>query len=34
MLNLEIVNAFQGDEALDLYKKLVTKKENQDESHL
>lgn len=23
---LEIVNAFQGQEALDLYKKLVTKK--------
>lgn len=25
---VEIVNAFQGQEALDLYKKLVTKNEN------
>lgn len=25
---LEIVNAFQDEEALELYKKLVTKKEN------
>ena len=25
--SIEIVNAFQGDEALELYKKLVTKKE-------
>lgn len=24
---IEIINAFQGDEALELYKKLVTKKE-------
>lgn len=24
---IEIVNAFQGDEALELYKKLVTQKE-------
>ena len=32
MLNLEIINAFQGEEALDLYKKLVTKKEKNHES--
>lgn len=25
--SIEIINAFQGDEALELYKKLVTKKE-------
>ena len=25
--SIDIVNAFQGEEALDLYKKLVTKKE-------
>ena len=25
--NVEIINAFQGEEALDLYKKLITKKE-------
>lgn len=25
--SIEIINAFQGEEALDLYKKLVTKKE-------
>ena len=32
MLNLEIVNAFQGEEALDLYKKLVTQKEKHHDS--
>lgn len=32
MLNLEIINAFQGEEALELYKKLVTKKEQNHES--
>lgn len=25
--SIEIINAFQGEEALELYKKLVTKKE-------
>ena len=30
--SVEIVNAFQGEEALDLYKKLVTKKEKNHES--
>ena len=30
--SIEIVNAFQGDEALELYKKLVTKKEKSNES--
>ena len=25
--SIEIINAFQGDEALELYKKLVTQKE-------
>ena len=30
--SIEIVNAFQGDEALELYKKLVTKKEQNHES--
>lgn len=30
--SIEIVNAFQGDEALELYKKLVTKKEKNHES--
>lgn len=30
--SLEIVNAFQGEEALELYKKLVTKKEQKHES--
>ena len=30
--SIEIVNAFQGDEALGLYKKLVTKKEKNNES--
>lgn len=30
--SIEIVNAFQGEEALDLYKKLVTKKEKNHES--
>ena len=30
--SIEIVNAFQGDEALDLYKKLVTQKEKNHES--
>ena len=28
--SIEIINAFQGDEALELYKKLVTKKENKE----
>ena len=27
---LDIVNAFQGDEAVELYKKLVTKKEKEE----
>lgn len=30
--SIEIVNAFQGDKALELYKKLVTKKEKSNES--
>ena len=30
--SIEIVNAFQGDEALELYKKLVTHKEKNNES--
>ena len=30
--SIEIINAFQGDEALELYKKLVTKKEKNHES--
>lgn len=30
--SVEIVNAFQGEEALALYKKLVTKKEQKHES--
>ena len=30
--SVEIVNAFQGEEALELYKKLVTKKEKNRES--
>ena len=30
--SIEIINAFQGEEALDLYKKLVTKKESKHES--
>ena len=30
--SIEIINAFQGEEALDLYKKLVTKKEKNHES--
>ena len=30
--SIEIVNAFKGDEALELYKKLVTKKEKSNES--
>lgn len=30
--SIEIINAFQGEEALDLYKKLVTKKEQNYES--
>lgn len=30
--SIEIINAFQGEEALDLYKKLVTKKEHNHES--
>lgn len=30
--SVEIVNAFQGEEALELYKKLVTKKEKNHES--
>ena len=29
--SIEIVNAFQGDEALELYKKLVTQKEKSNE---
>ena len=32
--SVEIVNAFQGEEALELYKKLVTQKEkNSHENH-
>lgn len=30
--SIEIVNAFQGDEALELYKKLVAQKEKNHES--
>ena len=30
--SIEIVNAFQGDEAIELYKKLVTQKEKSNES--
>lgn len=30
--SVKIVNAFQGEEALELYKKLVTKKEKNHES--
>ena len=30
--SVEIVNAFQGEEALGLYKKLITKKEQNHES--
>lgn len=30
--SIEIVNAFQGNEALELYKKLVTQKEKNHES--
>lgn len=30
--SIEIVNAFQGGEALELYKKLVTQKEKNHES--
>ena len=30
--SIEIVNAFQGGEALELYKKLVTQKEKNNES--
>ena len=30
--SIEIVNAFQGDEAFELYKKLVTQKEKSNES--
>ena len=30
--SIEIVNAFQGDEALELYKKLITQKEKNHES--
>lgn len=29
---IEIINAFQGQEALDIYKKLTTAKENNDEA--
>ena len=29
--SIEIVNAFQGEEALELYKKLVTQKEKSNE---
>ena len=29
--SIEIVNAFQGDEALELYNKLVTQKEKSNE---
>ena len=30
--SIEIANAFQGDEALELYKKLITQKEKSNES--
>lgn len=30
--SIDIINAFQGEEALDFYKKLVTKKEQNHES--
>ena len=30
--SIEIVNAFQGDEALELYQKLITQKEKNNES--
>ena len=30
--SIEIVNAFQGEEALELYKKLITQKEKNHES--
>ena len=30
--SIEIINAFQGDEALELYNKLVTQKEKNHES--
>ena len=30
--SIDIINAFQGEEALDLYNKLVTKKEQNHES--
>lgn len=30
--SIEIINAFQGEEALGLYKKLITKKEKNHES--
>lgn len=30
--SIEIINAFQGEEALELYKKLVTKGEHNHES--
>ena len=30
--SIDIINAFQGEEALDLYKRLVTKKEQSHES--
>ena len=30
--SIDIINALQGEEALDLYKKLVTKKEKNHES--
>ena len=30
--SIEIVNAFQGEDALELYKKLVTRKEKNNES--
>ena len=30
--SIDIVNAFQGEEALDLYNKLITKKEQNHES--
>lgn len=29
-VDVEIINAFQGEEAYDLYKKLITKKEAKD----
>lgn len=28
--NIEIINAFQGEEALELYNKLITKKEKKE----